>query len=220
MELISVQRARTVWLSETGDMNPRGQSIGKELIDWLAESYHFAKVPSSILDLEKDSNALAFLSGQFKAREEFVAVELRMYRDGFVADTRSSTEDADAFLRDALDSAVKKFGLTFRPEMIRKILYLSELIVRCNRSISDLNPKLKSFSEKISSLAGMQSHPLFDVFGIAFWHDPQISSKVAQFRFERRANTPASENMYYSVAPLKTADHLSILNELEKILSA
>ncbi len=218
MELLNVIRARSIWFFDLYDLNPRGKNIGQELIGWLGESYRFSKVPSSILDVD-NTNALVFLAGRFKVGEETIGVDLRVYPDGLVGDSRSSTDDTDAFLKDALESAGKKFGLLNRLDVIRRVVHTSELNVRCKRALTGLNPKLKDISAKISSLVGVQQQSPFDVFGISFWHDPQSQSGLSQFRIEKRLNIAASENRYYSVAPLKTFDHLAILEELEELLA-
>jgi len=217
MELLNVIKARTVWLFDINDLNPKGKHIGQEFIKWLAESYKFSKVPSSSLDLD-DTKALAFLFGGFGVGEETITIDLRIYPDGAVADSRSSTDHTDAFLKNVLELAEKKFGLTRRLDMVRKVIHLSELSVRCKHSLSGLNPKLKDIALKLSSLTGIPDRYSFDLFGIGFWNDPQFPSGLSHFRIEKTLNVPASENRYYSVAPLKTSDHLAILDELEKLL--
>jgi hypothetical protein len=200
-------------------MNPKGKSFGRELFKWMEETYQFAKVPSSPLDLDDSTKSLAFLFGRFKVGNDFVAVELRIYNDGFAANTQSSTDDSEAFLKEALNATVKKFSLSFETDIIKRKLYFSELNIRCERPLTALNPKLKNIATKISSLAGVQKESSFDLCGLSFWHDPKISSPLSLFRFEKKANTPASENSYFSCAPLKTEDHISVLNDLEKLLA-
>ena len=35
MELLNVQKARSVWLFDSNDLNPRGRSIGTDLFEWI-----------------------------------------------------------------------------------------------------------------------------------------------------------------------------------------
>ena len=73
-------------------LNPSGRRISTELIEWLKAYYKFSKAPSSPDDIDP-TKALAFLDGSFAANASRpIAVDLRMYTDGFVADTRSSTD--------------------------------------------------------------------------------------------------------------------------------
>jgi hypothetical protein len=219
MELLNILRARSIWLFDMNDLNPRGKSLFPELIEWLKDNYSFTKVPSSSTDFD-DTQALAFLGGHFQAKEEiFISVELRIYTDGLIADTRSSTTDTDAFLKDVLDSAMREFTLTHGSEITRRTLYHSELTVRCDRSLNMLNPKLVSFCEKISSLTSVKNKAPFETFGISCWTNPETPTGLQQFRLERKLNVPFSENRYYSTAPLQTEDHIALLNEFENILA-
>jgi len=217
MELISVQRARSIWLFDTYDLNPRGKDIGSDLLDWLKDAYQFSKFPASVNDLD-DTKAMYFAGGSFQVREEiFIAVELRVYTDGLVADTRSSTQDTDLFLSDVLQSVAKEFSLPYRPEIIRKKLYVSELTVRTDKKLAALNAKLATFSEKLSAVTGAKS-PV-ELSSIGFWPDLLPKPDTAIFRFERKWGAEFSENRYYSHAPLQTDMHLEILAELEEALS-
>jgi hypothetical protein len=218
MELLNVVKARTVWLFDISDLNPRGKSIEEDLIDWLKDAYNFTKAPSSPQDLD-ESKALVFTGGSFQVREEyFINVDLRIYNDGLIADTRSSTEDSEAFLKDMLESAAKEFNLVYSARMIRKKLYTSEIDVRTEGHLHNLNPKLETFIYRLAQITGQSR---IEVAGISLWPEtmvlhPQIPM---QFRFERKLNAPFSENRYYAVAPVQTSQHLELLNDLEKIIS-
>src|SRR5881296_1059274 len=111
MELLSVIRARSVCLFDLNELNPRWKAVYPELIQRLKDKYAFAKVPASQFDYEKDSNALAWIDGRFRVAEGFVSVDLRIYFDGVVVDTRSSTNDADLFLHEVFELVNSEFGL-------------------------------------------------------------------------------------------------------------
>jgi len=215
MELLSVIKARSIWLFDANDLNPRGKRIYPELLSWLKECYNFLKIPSSLDDLD-ETKALAFLNGSFQTSpENIIGVDLKIYNDGVVVDTRSSTKDNDKFIDEMLSSAAKQFDLVYSPEMIRKRLYLSELNVRCKRTLQDLNPKLKAFTDKISQLVNGE----VELCSIGFWAEQNTPAPLAPFRFERKLNAEFSEHRYYAAAPLQTDDHLKLLDELENILA-
>jgi hypothetical protein len=219
MELMNVVKARAIWLFDSSDLNPRGKSLFPNLVDWLKDTYNFSKVPSSKTDYD-ETKALAFLDGKFQVREgTFVGVDLRMYTDGFIADTRSSTDDSDAFLNAALQAVVREFDLVPGAEKTRRTTYGSEIVVRCDRPLISLNPRLRDVCLRLSNTLGIQGKNSFDMFGFTCAIDPSVPLPVQPFRFERKLNTPFSENRYYSAAPLRTKDHLEILNELESLLS-
>ncbi len=62
--------------------------------------------------------------------------------------------------------------------------------------------------------------PEYDSFGFTLHSDMSTATvlKPAVFRFERRANDPFELGLFYSTAPLMTADHLAVLEKIEKLL--
>src|SRR5207248_11230692 len=95
MQLLNVITARSVWLFDIAELNPRGKALFPDLFEWLKEAYDFQKVPSSLTDVD-DTKAFVFSNGQYQAKEEiFVHVELKIYNDGLMANTQSSTRDTE-----------------------------------------------------------------------------------------------------------------------------
>jgi hypothetical protein len=216
MDLLSVQRARSIWLFDIDDLNPRGKNLGTNLIDWLKGAYQFTRVPASLTDLD-ETKGLYYAGGKFTVRGEPIDVELRIYSDGFVGDTRSSTEDTDAFLSHVLLSAAKEFVLPYSPEIVRRRLYVSEMTVRCAKHLATVNPKLADFAGKLTQAVGAKS-PL-ELASIGFWPDILPNPSASVFRFERKWGAEFSDIRYYTRAPLQTAKHLEILQQLEDALS-
>jgi hypothetical protein len=219
MQLLSVLNARAVWILPLLDLNPRGRAIGSDLIDWLKKTYDFKKYPSSVVDVDQ-SQALVFSSGTFEFVDESgndnrIAVDLSIFNDGLVANTRSATKDADRFIEQGLKSAVSMFDLEYTPTMVRQKLYLSEVDVKLDRPLSSINPNLQKLGDKISTLLNGTS---FEVSNIEFARDPRAPWQHASFKVERRLNVPLSENRYFCVAPLHTEDHLQLLSEFEQFL--
>src|ERR1051326_6239646 len=147
MKLIHVQKARAIWLFDWRDLNPRGKDVTEDLIDWIKDSYQFATAPdtqvahlavptTSSASTGQAPEGLVFHRGHFQVREElFVEISsLSIFADGIVIDTPSSTHDADRFARDLLESAAREFTLSYDPDMVRRRMYVSELIVRSERS--------------------------------------------------------------------------------------
>jgi hypothetical protein len=218
MELLNVIRARAIWLIYIQDINPHGRNINTYIIDWLRNKYKFLKCPSSIYE-RNEGGALVFSDGEFKSKNgSNVSVDLAIYNDGFIADTRSSTKDTELFIEDALYSLVKDFGLVYKPEMLRKKLYLSELTLRTDRQLNNINPRMQAFVRKIISMIGTDDLGLMELSSLSFWWDFRSSNGQSHFQFERAAGIPFSERRYYSRAPLHTEDHLSLLNEFEDLL--
>ena len=218
MELLNVIRARAIWLIYIQDINPNGRNINAYIIDWLRNKYKFLKCPSSIYE-RNEGGALVFSDGSFKSKDgSNISVDLAIYNDGFIADTRSSTKDTELFIEDALYSLVKDFGLVYKQEMLRKKLYVSELTLRTDRQLNNINPRMQAFVRKIISMIGTDDPGLMELSSLSFWWDFRSSNGQSHFQFERAAGIPFSERRYYSRAPLHTEDHLSLLNEFEDLL--
>ena len=159
MELLSVVRARSIRLFDANDLNPRGKRIHPELLGWLKETYGFSKVPSSAVDLD-ETKALAFIDGSFQISSGiFISVDLKIYNDGVVVDTRSSTKDGDEFIDQMLRSMTKQFDLPYSPELFRRRLYLSELNVTCKTTLQGLNPKLTTPDPPARNIGSRRNEP-------------------------------------------------------------
>jgi hypothetical protein len=220
MKLISVTGARSIWLFDINDLNPRGKDVNSELLDFLKEAYFFSKVPKSPTDLDPTKKSLKFEGGRFQIKEEiYISVNLEIYNDGFVADSRSSTRDTDKFVEDLLSLAAKEFSLSYDPSMIRSKMHVSELTVRMDTVLFDLNPKLVNFANTISAMCGLEVPP-FECTLLGFATDLAESRlKPSGFAIERKLGAPFSEKRYYTKAPVHTDEHQELLIELERILS-
>ena len=221
MQLLSINNAKAIWLLELRDLNPRGRDI-ERLLEWLKSTYHFQKYPASSA-LDDQTKGYIFSTGSFSrgkdedGKENNIYIDLTIFNDGFVANTRSSTKDSDDFLSEALTLAAAEFHLAYRPEMIRKKLYLSELEVKMDKSLNLINPKLKAFTDRISSLQGSVPQISYECSSIIFLPDPSVQQwRPSNFVLERKLNVPISENRYYSVAPFHTEDHLELLKLFEE----
>jgi hypothetical protein len=218
MELLSINTAKAIWILSVNDLNPRGKNLDG-LLKWLTSKYKFEKYPASSY-LEDQSKGYVFSAGSFPRgshKDDNIYVDVTIFNDGFVANTRSSTKDSDDFLSEALTLATAEFHLAYRPEMIRKKLYLSELEVKMDKSLNLINPKLKAFTERISSLQGSVPQISYECSSIIFLPDPSVQQwRPSNFVLERKLNVPISENRYYSVAPFHTEDHLELLKLFEE----
>jgi hypothetical protein len=220
MQLLSVGRAQSVWLFDANDLNPRGRYIFPDLIEWLKEEGQFEVFPKSPDDLD-ETKGLAFKRGSFPLGNEDLTVELTLYNDGVIANTYSSTKATDIFIENTLTNAAQEFDLKYGTDLIRSKTHLSEIVVRMEKELGVLNPKLSDFAKRISEAYGHSWANPFEVGGISFWSDTSLSAlKAAPFALERKVNVAFSEHRYFSRAPLHTDDHFKLLEEFEQILAA
>lgn len=223
MEVLSVLTARALWFVELRDVNPRGIALQRTLLPALAERYRFTTYPYDKPDNHPtdDAPGFRFREGEFTNSEGVqIIVNLAIHDDGIVADTRSSTKDSEVFLTDLLQWAVKEFGLVFRPDMVHRKGYLSELNVSPSVPLNSLHPGLDKIATRLSSLVSTPDYPVhYEPAGIFWSGDPTLELKPAAFRFERRLDAPFATNRYYTQAPLQTDQHLELLDELEELIS-
>jgi hypothetical protein len=227
MKLIHVKQARSVWVFDLRDLNPKGKDVFGDLIDWIKEAYGFAVAPdpeNPVATAPPNSASAApgyvFQRGHFQVREEiFIEITtLTLFNDGIVIDTPSSTEEADRFAGDLLQSASQEYALVFDPTLIRRKMYVSELVVRSDIDLERLNPKLTGFSARVAELIPDGPKPQFSAAGLSFWSEPNDSGAHKIFSLERQAGKFFSEHRYYSQAPLHTSDHLRLLEDLERLV--
>ena len=220
MKLLSVNLARAIWVFSLQELNPYGKYAGYALVKGLVDKYGFSKSPTTHEEMD-DTKGIQFRDGQFTlpSGESIILLGLTIYNWGLVVDTRSSTQNSEACIKDGLDWAVHEFGLAAYDDIIRSKSYLSEVHVRTDKTLDSLNPKLKPFADKLTLLVKGHGPMSYKTGGISFWNDPATNNLNFPFRFERVESTQFNENRYYSVAPLETDSHLEMLNELENILS-
>jgi hypothetical protein len=221
MKLVSVLMARSVWLFDFGQFNPKGLNLWP-VCEWLVGKYHFSAYPKNLLDLSSDEKALAFKAGSFiNSKGENILISLSIYNNGLTAENYSSTADTDEFLQQAAGEISKNFGMTVPKNVGRG--YISQLDIESDFSVLGLNPKLLGLMELLSSsVTTIDGKPRkFDFGGLHFWtEDTNPATSPSYFRFERKIGLPFSSKRYFSQAALKTQEHLEFLTVLEKTLKA
>jgi hypothetical protein len=175
-----------------------------------------------MIDFDPES-ALTFEAGDFKNRDGIsVVVKLRIYSDGFVAETWSLTRDSDDFLEDLMRWLQAEHGLSLPRDRRPRKLFLSQLTVTTDKRLSTINPALIALADELSSKLDQLDikNPGFNLGSIGLWsNNPIEKGAIAQFRFENKAGTLPAEKRYFTQAPLTTEAHLSILESFEKILA-
>lgn len=211
MKLLAVGLARSIWLFQIAEWNPRGRAM-HPLFFTLIERYRFIKHPKlSEIDWQK---GVKFEDGTYKTSQGVeITVALTVYMDGVIADTRSSTRDSDEFLHEALSFLSEEYNYPDYQTVLRKKLYSSEVFVNIGQSLTSVNQDLQQFANRVSSLVSNEASPFR--IGITFFSDPSYPGTQLSFKLEPAAGSPFSENRYYSHAPLKTDEHLLLLEEFE-----
>jgi hypothetical protein len=217
MKLVSVEVARAVWLFDLQELNPHGKVL-TPILKEIAARYKFAKFPNDVLDVVSDKDkSLLFEAGEFtKGHEDPIfVVSLKIYDDGIVVETRSSTDDASMLADDLLTWAAKEFALV-RPPKIKK-LFLSTIVVQTDKALGALSPAMEAFARKLSAIVkNADGEPIQYSFDVAqFWPLMLgVPGSSAGFRLERKVGTKPSDGKYFSEAPLQTREHEAALRDL------
>jgi hypothetical protein len=214
VQLSAVILARTLGYIETFDLNPRGKVFFPEVVPEIVRRYSFQKFPKTLEDFD-ESKGVEFLEG--KSGDTVIAKAV-IFSTLLVVDTRSSTDDSKNILEDILTWTAEKFGFNYRPGMIKRFAYVSDLSFYSDAPLLSVSPALTNLAEKTSKLlSGIWQEPVhYEPINLIVGHDP-MSRKygVAPFSIARRAEARFSENKYFSEAPLPTDMHLSMLEEFE-----
>jgi hypothetical protein len=219
LRLRSVVLARTIWLFDLTEFNPKGLNIWP-VAEWLAEKYRFAGIPKNILDLNEEK-ALAFRFGSFlNSRNDNIVVSLTVYNNGFAAEASTSTDDSDEFVQTVAAEVADNFNLHI-PKKIRRA-HVSQLDFESDFSLEAFSPKLAAFTRELTNAVKSrdQETQSYDFGVLQLWTpDPNPATAPAFFRFERKLGTQFSDKRYFSQAALVTKEHIRFVEMLEKIAS-
>jgi len=213
MNLLAVRLARAVWSIPPYFLNPKGVYM-RPIIEGLKSRYGFSKTP---LDgpIAQPGGNIKFEDGAFSVNGGAVAISQLSFLDSaIVVDTRSTTENADSFLIDAIGWASKEYGIGSAEGLPIRKYYLSELNVGFDKELPIINQKLKDFISTVSSVVGGNA----DFLGLQVGTDPTVNLIQGVFKFEREAMAPHTQNRYYSMATTTTKSHLKLLEGLEAAL--
>jgi hypothetical protein len=215
LKILAVNSARSIWLVPTVLLNPQGRYLVPIFAEFAAR-YKFAKAPEA-KDVTISPLNISFQDGVFEsANGTPIYVSLTVHDDGLVAETRASTDESERFLQDALTWFSSEFELPSYKDLGIKRIYVSELVVEMQLSMSIFSDEFLEFTAKMRR--GMSSNPgkPLDLTGLQFGPDPTSTKNLAPFRIERLANTPFKEDRFYCAAPLPTAEHISLLKLFSK----
>jgi hypothetical protein len=209
MRLAKIQLARSIWLFDTGEMNPQGVSLFPALVSKIAERYHFRQFPKS--EAIPIGSSTRFEYGEFVNDGQTYEVALEIFADGITADSRHSTGVSDLFILDLLKWACQEFGLSYSPGMGKKRVYRSEIVVYADQGLVGLCEKFDRMSAAVNEITGNPA----ELTAVHFGRDEKLLSVLS---FERKANEPLEDLKFYSAAIMETPTHIKLLDLLGSIL--
>lgn len=214
MQLAAVLLARVLGFIEVYDLIPRGKLFLPEIVPQIVERYKFQKFPQTIEQFD-ESKGIEFVGGKIgdQVIDKFV-----VWNTLIVVETRSSTSDSKKILEELLVWGAERFGLNYKPGMIKRFAYVSDVSFHSDVPILDVSPALGKLAVKTSkALSEIWQEPVqFEPLNLVVGHDPAARKyPIASLTITRRAEARFSENKYYSEAPLPTDMHLEMLREFE-----
>ena|SRR3989442_1402788 len=210
MQITNTLLARTAWFLDINALNPLGLALGP-IHSVLIQKYKFLAYPTSPYEFDL-TKGVKYLNGEFEFNDKKIGIAITFFNNGWAADTLVSTEASDAFLEN-LEEWLTSLQFRSAKKFVTKTVHESQLVVTSDINIEKLSDGLKPIISLVAKLSGNEKEE-FSGFSIG----PE-TYPTQTFTFERRANTPSSEKLYYSRALMQTARHQQILFELERLFS-
>ncbi|MDB6157024.1 MAG: hypothetical protein JWO04_730 [Gammaproteobacteria bacterium] len=215
MKILSIRSARSIWLVPLVYIKPKGRFL-IPAVPAIVERYGFLKRPD-VSALVASPTTLKFEVGAFVGSDGIAKqVSLSVHDDGLIAEMRSSTDDCDLFLEDALKWLAEEFQLPRIGEPFVRKVYASELSVQFDGPVEIFNDRFSSFVNSLKSGLGTHQPRPMALTHINFGSEPAPGAQSTALRIEREVGTPFAENRYYSAAAIPTNDHLDLLRKFEE----
>lgn len=211
MEFIGHDVSRIVFL--TNIVRPEGATYLPELAQLVIQRYSFLKFPSAD-DLQKDTQTFAI--GKFG---DVQINELSVYSDGIIVSGRCSTQKLEVFIKDLFE-IVSDIGYSqsdiFEPEMY----FESSVVIRARKDLAASFGPPSHTTALIQKALAKQTNANYLPFATHFETDltgPKSRRRPVRFTLERRVGTPFEKHVFYSQAPIRTEDHLTLLEQIEAL---
>ncbi|PBC23448.1 hypothetical protein CK226_09975 [Mesorhizobium sp. WSM4311] len=128
------------------------------------------------------------------------------------------TDVCDAFLEDLVSAAIR-FGVKFEETPDFRI-YSSAIEFEMDGNYDALFSRINAIGGLIGGCIASYGGPGDSYRGIGLSFIGLLQGPAPDpFRIERRANHPMDSNVFFSIAPLRNADHLNVLREFERLIS-
>lgn len=192
-----------------------------DLASALRDRYKFLQSPTKIEEFNLQQG-MEFIHGIFN--ENHVIGKFQVYNNGVYCEAELPTEVISEFVEDVFSWVRQEIKMTVEDADLPNIFFMSNLEVETDASLAPALSKFSAIGDKLTALLASygQQVPSFQASHLGFHCDVSEVQSVRPetFTFERRAQKPFDSGLFFSAAPLKTADHLALLDELESILAS
>lgn len=216
MQLSQIMASQAIRYVTTEDTQYERQSP-VPFIRQFEDRYGFAQVPHTLEELNLKTG-VSFLRGYFRGK---IIDKLQLYENGLLCEAKENNSVCDDFLNDVFDWLPKQLNRVLKQGEPRA--YLSQVEVTSEIDLASTFGKLSSAGGLISDLLNAygQKTDTYIVNGFKMHYDVEGKPlpRGLEFIFERRAGELYSKNTYFSSAPLRTDDHLNVLEKIEAIFA-
>ena len=186
---------------------------GGNLVRAINRRYGFLEFPTRVSDFDYQ-RGVRFVQGLF----EGYAIDLEVLENGVKALSKQSTDLCDIFIDDLFRYATR-MGAQFE-EVNELRVYSSAVEFEMNGDFDREFAKFASVGARIGAKVAGYGGPEDSYRGIGWTFVGRLVGPApAPFRIERRVNHPFDANVFYSIAPLRTQDHLDVLGEIERLIA-
>jgi hypothetical protein len=219
MQLASVPLARVLAYIEGTELNPHGSAFFPELMQKIIERFEFQKYPQSFEETD-EQKGVNFFEGRWNGVN---VNKFTIFTGALIVDTSASTADSERILEEALLWAAADLGLNYKPGMIKRKQYISDLLFYSDIRLLAVHPAFVNLQKAVTDAGEkyLWQRREYDLshFGLDF--DKTLTPLIsAPFSIQRRGNALFTENKYFSEAPFPTDIHISLVEQLEADLSS
>lgn len=218
MKLVEVRLAQSV----KAVIPNRGFGYLPDAIKAMVNRYKFIEFPTEPHQLfPADPNgSINFRHGRIDLNGRTIVIGwLQLFQTGISISTETNTSDSDLVLNDLLQWAESNFNIEF--EEIRPIGHASQLYIQFDLMLADFFPALRTVGDTIGRKIDdfYPVKPPYELTSVIFHFDQTLHPSLAPaaVKIEPRVGVPFAQRIYYSEAPLSTADHLELLANFERI---
>jgi hypothetical protein len=217
MKVVTPVVGTAVVLASNDDTGPVGGVLPRDLIEFVGGLYKFTARPAS------DAGPLyQFTAGEFVTAEGKAPIHQIVIGPDGDALLAQNTDLADLIMTDYLARLDKGLGFRFGQANLARS-YLSILVVEFDAAFVERFSLFEAIEQLTSEAikGDGRRHKLKRLaFGTDALPDPTGASAVAQFilrdlLIERRAGEPFERNRFFSRAPLRTNEHIRLLEQIE-----
>jgi hypothetical protein len=210
--------ARTVrQVVAIGTGSPRIDAVQK-----IKDKYKFLTAPERYQDIfpQNPAQPITFQGGQITIDKRDVGIlQIQFLQNMIVVDTQTSTDDSDWIVEDYINSANKEHPESITPTGVP--YYVSQIEFNLEKP-PEVPPQFQDAAKIIDRFLADygETVPKFQPWGMSLNIDGHELGVLppAFFALERRVGFPFNAKVFFSQAPLRTKDHLVVLEKLDSII--